>query len=204
MRNLGRALVAAAGIAAAVPAAAQYTYAQPGQLVSPPKLKENVLRVNVGVAFMTTGWYCSYGYYYCGESWSYGFTPFLIGGQADLGLGGTSALSFGFNGLIGYAIANPPLGSPLSQSASLLEPTLDYLFRFGLTNQPTLARLRVGGAGYFGTSGGTGGGFRLGGGASFANDRVFGIGAEMVFEGGWFRGYWISSLQLMISPELHF
>jgi hypothetical protein len=70
--------------------------------------------------------------------------------------------------------------------------------------QPTLGRMRIGAQGYFGSQGGSGGGFRIGGGGSFLNDSKLGIGLDVVLEGGWIRGYWVSSIQLMASPEFHF
>jgi hypothetical protein len=52
--------------------------------------------------------------------------------------------------------------------------------------------------------GNVGGAFRIGGGASFFNSNRFGIGLDLVVEGGSLNGQWIGGLQLLASPEFHF
>jgi hypothetical protein len=68
MKNLIRIAVLSLGLAVAAPAAAQYTFTQPGQQpqpVQPMKLYDNVLRVNLGVSFFNSGYYnCNYWYSY--------------------------------------------------------------------------------------------------------------------------------------------
>ena len=44
----------------------------------------------------------------------------------------------------------------------------------------------------------------IGGGASFLNSNRFGIGLDLVLEGGGYNGYWVGGLQLLASPEFHF
>jgi hypothetical protein len=57
---------------------------------------------------------------------------------------------------------------------------------------------------YFGPNSTYGGGFRIGGGASFLNANRLGLGLDLVLEGGSYQGYWIGGLQLLASPEFHF
>jgi hypothetical protein len=207
MRNLMKALAVAVALAIAAPAAAQYTFSQPGQPAPEPvKINENVLRLNLGVDFMTTGGYCYYYYYgYSCSSWSYGYTGFIVGPQVDFGLGGPNAISVGMNFIFGSLSYTPYQGLPdQSKSITVYEPTVDYVLRFGGPMQPSLGRMRIGGQGWFTSEGGSGGGFRIGGGGSFLNDNKVGIGVDVVLEGGWIRGYWVSSIQLMVAPELHF
>jgi hypothetical protein len=67
-----------------------------------------------------------------------------------------------------------------------------------------VGRFRVGGGMYFGPNSHIGGAFRIGGGASFLNSNRFGIGLDLILEGGAYNGYWIGGLQLQASPEFHF
>jgi len=217
MTKLLKASTAAAVLAIAAPAAAQYTFTQPGQPQMQPmqpqaiEVYNNVARLNVGVGFYNSGWYnCYYGYYYgtCTSGSYTSYIPFLIGAQLDFNLGGMNNISAGFTANIGtvtYSYYNN-VGAYFSGSkdATIWEPTLDYVAKFGPATQDTVGRFRVGGAMYFGPDGGFGGAFRIGGGASFLNAQRLGIGLDIVLEGGSYQGYWIGGLQLIASPEFHF
>ncbi len=110
MRNLLKILVASFALAAAAPAAAQYTFTQPGmqpQPVQPLQLWNNVARVNLGVGFYNSGYYnCYYwgGYYptyTCGSGSFVSYIPFMVGPQVDFNLGGMNNISVGFNVVLG-------------------------------------------------------------------------------------------------------
>jgi len=227
MRNLLKASIAAGALVLAAPALAQYTFAQPGQpQVQPVEVWNNVARVNLGVGFYNSGWYDCYYYYYPGYSCTSGsytsYIPFLVGPQVDFNLGGVNNISVGFDVLLGtvsYTAYAGTVGTTKSVSATIWEPTIDYVAKLGPATQDTVGRLRVGGGMYIGptrscsqstgtcTSGsgsGIGGTFRIGGGASFLNAKRIGIGLDLVLEGGSYQGYWIGGLQLMASPEFHF
>jgi hypothetical protein len=216
MTKLLKATAAAAVLAIAAPASAQYTFAQPGQPVQPQyqaqpiEVFNNVARVNLGVGFYNSGWYNCYYYYpyYNCTSGSYtSFIPFLVGAQLDFNLGGMNNISAGFTANIGTVTSTVYVGAvaqSASKSITIWEPTLDYVAKFGPATQDTVGRFRIGGAMYFGPNGGFGGGFRLGGGASFLNSNRLGIGLDVVLEGGSYQGYWIGGLQLVASPEFHF
>jgi len=51
---------------------------------------------------------------------------------------------------------------------------------------------------------GVGGAFRLGFGASFLPKSKVGIGIDAIFEAGWIGSQYVSTVQLLIGPELHF
>ena len=95
----------------------------------------------------------------------------------------------GFNVFLGTATGTVYSGlvsQSVSKSATIWEPTIDYVANFGPPTQDTVGR------------------FRIGGGASFLNSNRFGVGLDLVLEGGGYQGYWIGGLQLVASPEFHF
>ncbi len=216
MRNLVRITAAACLLAVAAPAAAQYTFTQPGQQPQPVQRLElwsNVARVNVGVSFFNSGYYnCNYwgGYYptyTCGSGSFVSYIPFTVGPQVDFNLGGMNNISVGFNVFLGTATGTLYNGLDavnVSRSATVWEPTIDYVAKFGPPSQDTVGRFRVGGGMYIGPNSELGGAFRIGGGASFFNASRLGIGLDLVLEGGGYNGYWIGGLQLVASPEFHF
>jgi hypothetical protein len=217
MRRLLKIALAASALAVAAPAAAQYTFTQPGQpLPAPPEVWNNVARINLGVSFYNSGWYyCDPyywgGYYYTCSSGSYvSYIPFTFGPQVDINLGGMNNLSLGLNISVGsvsatmYSDMGMTNAYTRSSTVWLWEPTVDYVAKFGPPTQDTVGRFRVGGAMYFGPNSKIGGAFRIGGGASFFNANRFGIGLDLVLEGGSYNGYWIGGLQLQASPEFHF
>ena len=212
MRNLSKILVASLALAAASPAAAQYTFTQPGQQpqpIQPLQVWNNVARVNLGVGFYNSGWYdCYYYWGYSCTSGSYtSYIPFVVGPQVDFNLGGMNNLSVGFTvgfGNVSISYFNGFTNVSETRSATLWEPTLDYVAKFGPPTMDTVGRFRVGGGMYIGPNSNLGGAFRIGGGASFLNTNRLGIGLDLVLEGGGFNGNWIGGLQLLVSPELHF
>ena len=92
----------------------------------------------------------------------------------------------------------------MSKSATIWEPTIDHVAKFGPPSQDTVGRFGVGGGMYIGPSSEIGGAFRIGGGASFLNSNRLGIGLDLVLEAGGYDGHWIGGLQLVASPEFHF
>jgi hypothetical protein len=229
MRNPLKVLVAALALAAASPAAAQYVF-KPAWQVEKEKQEEaqeqeqlrrglqlqrwyNVARVNVGVSMFYSEYYnCYYWYgyyptYSCGSGSFASFIPFTVGAQVDFHLGGMNNITPGFNVLLGTATATVYSGAraqSVSRSVTIWEPTVDYVGKLAPPGQNTVGRFRLGGGMYIGPNSELGGAFRLGGGASFFNVSRLGLGVDLVLEAGGYRGYWIGSLQLVVSPELHF
>ena len=227
MRNLLKILGASVALAAATPAAAQYVFTPPAQLrrqqeaealarqqpILNHPLWNNVVRVNLGVGFFYSDYYnCGYWYgfyptFSCGSGSFVSYIPFAVGPQIDLNLQGMNNISVGFNVFLGTATATVYSGVnavSASRSATIWEPTVDYVAKFGPASQDTVGRFRVGGGMYIGPNAQLGGAFRIGGGASFLNSGRLGIGLDLVVEAGAYSGYWIGALQLAVSPEFHF
>jgi len=228
MRIPWKVLVASIALAAAAPAAAQYVFKPAWQEEKEEKerlqeLQEqsvqrfqrwyNVARVNLGVSFFYSEYYnCNYWYgfyptYGCGSSGSWvSYVPFTVGPQVDIHLQGMNNISVGFNVFLGSAtgtVYSGALAKSVTRSVTIWEPTVDYVAKFGPPSN-TAGRFRVGGGMYIGPNSELGGAFRIGGGVSFLNLSRFGIGLDLVLEGGGYAGYWIGGLQLMASPEFHF
>jgi hypothetical protein len=211
MRNVFRIAAAATWLAVAAPAAAQFTFSQPGQPLPPTQqlqIWNNVARVNVGVSFYNSTWYSCYSWGWtvaCSTSAWASYIPFTVGPQLDLNLEGPNNISVGFNVLLGTASGtNNSTRQTRSASVTIWQPTLDYVAKFGPPTQDTVGRFRLGGGMYIGPNSGLGGAFRIGGGASFLNANRVGIGLDLVLEAGGYQGYWIGGLQLLVSPEFHF
>jgi hypothetical protein len=210
MRTFLRASVLAAAVAFAAPASAQFTFLPPDQPPPPLRLEgwRNVLRVNVGAGLYNSDWYiCSYGWTCTTTSYA-SYVPFVVGPQLDLHLGGPSALSigfqFGFGTVKGSGI--DASGQPVDRKVSVTtyEPTLDYLVRLGTPMSDTLGRLRFGGALLIGPDTKIGYLGRVGVGVGFWNTARFGLGLDLVLEGGSMNGTWLGGVQLLASPELRF
>jgi hypothetical protein len=209
MRTFLRAMAIAMGLALAAPAAAQFTFLSPD--VKPPPLQlegwRNVVRVNLGAGLYNSDWYvCAYGWTCTTTSYA-SFVPFVVGPQLDLHLGGPSALSLGF--LFGFGSVKGTVlqaGVPVDVSAKITtyEPTLDYLVRLGTPMQDTVGRLRFGGGILIGPDTKIGFVGRVGAGVAFFNTARFGVGLDLVLEGGSMNGAFIGGVQLLASPELRF
>jgi hypothetical protein len=209
MRTFLRATVVAMGLALATPAAAQFTFLSPD--VKPPPLQlegwRNVVRVNLGAGLYNSDWYvCAYGWT-CTTTTYASFVPFVVGPQVDLHLGGPSAISLGFLfgfGSVKQTVFDGTQSVDRSAKITTYEPTLDYLVRLGTPMQDTVARLRIGGGVLIGPD--TKFGFlgRIGVGVAFFNTARFGVGLDLVLEGGSMNGTFIGGVQLLASPELRF
>jgi hypothetical protein len=210
MLNRMKVVVVSLALAAATPAAAQFTFSQPGQPLPPTQqlqIWNNVARVNVGVSFYNSTWYSCYSWGWtvaCSTNAWASYIPFTVGPQLDLNLDGPNNISIGFNVLLGTASGTALNGQSVSGSVTVWEPTLDYVAKFGPATQDTVGRFRIGGGMYIGPNSSYGGAFRIGGGASFLNANRLGLGLDLVVEAGSFHGYWIGGLQLVASPEFHF
>ena len=209
MRRLLHVAAVSVALAVAAPASAQYTFLSPDKKPPPLRLEGwgNVVRVNVGAGFYNSDWYvCSYGWSCATTSYA-SFIPFLVGPQIDIHLGGPSAVSLGFAFGFGTIKQTSFDGTQdVEQSARITtyEPTLDYLVRLGSPTDDTAARLRFGGGVLIGPD--TKFGFlgRVGVGVAFFNANRFGVGIDLVLEGGSMNGSFIGGLQLLASPEFRF
>ena len=209
MRRLLHVAAVSVALAVAAPVSAQYTFLSPDKKPPPLRLEGwgNVVRVNVGAGFYNSDWYvCGYGWTCTTTSYA-SFIPFVVGPQIDIHLGGPSAVSLGFNFGFGTIKQTSFDGTQdVEQSARITtyEPTLDYLVRLGSPTDDTAARLRFGGGVLIGPE--TKFGFlgRVGVGVAFFNANRFGVGLDLVLEGGSMNGSFIGGLQLLASPEFRF
>jgi hypothetical protein len=201
--------VVAGALAFAAPASAQYTFLSPDKEPPPVRLHgwDNVVRVNLGAGFYNSDWYNCWYYTSCAPSSYASYIPFLVGPQFDIHLGGPSNLSVGVTFAFGTVKTTILEGTQrVSKSAQVTtyEPTLDYLVKLGTPMDDTVARLRFGGGLLIGPSSTLGFLGRIGLGTSFFNAGRFGVGLDLVLEGGTMNGYFVGGLQLLASPEFHF
>jgi len=204
--------VVASALAFAAPAAAQYTFLSPDKEPPPVRLHgwDNVVRVNLGAGFYNSDWYsCAYGWYYqsCSPSAYASYIPFLFGPQIDIHVGGPSNLSVGLTVALGTVNTTYFDGTQnVSKSAQVTtyEPTLDYVVKLGTPVDDTAARLRFGGGLLIGPDNKLGFLGRIGLGTSFFNAGRFGVGLDLVLEGGSMNGFFVGGLQVLASPEFHF
>jgi hypothetical protein len=209
MRTFLRVAAVALALATAVPASAQYTFLSPDKQPPPLRLEgwKNVLRVNLGAGFYNSDWYvCGYGWT-CSTTSYASFIPFVVGPQIDIHLGGPSAVSLGFNfgfGTIKQTSFDGTQDVERSTKITTYEPTLDYLVRLGSPTDETVARLRFGGGMLIGPDSKFGFLGRVGVGVALFNAARFGVGLDLVLEGGSMNGSFIGGLQLLASPELRF
>lgn len=215
-----RSLLAAAALLAAVPAVAQYYPPPPpppaGTPPPPPRYappyqpryeptRNNVVRLSGGLSFANDGYYCGYYGYYgyaydCGNG--YGVVWPNVNAELDLGLAPMLAVSLG---------ANVMWGSYNGITDTIWEPHADLLLRSSPYSE-VRGRFRVGFGFYAAASSArarssgtaTGGALRLGAGVSFLNREVVGVGLDGIFEAGSIDGYYVSTFQILIGPELHF
>jgi hypothetical protein len=113
---------------------------------------------------------------------------------------------------------NSGFSSVGSITSTTWEPHVDFLFAPSYVASDTWkGRLRLGFGLYVadannGSTGNTGptnynnvgGAFRVGIGASLLPKSVVGIGMDAIFEAGWIGNNYVSTVQLLIGPELHF
>ena len=183
----------------------------------PPERTEYTIRASGGVAFASQGYYCYYyGYYYAYYSCSGGYVAVWpdVNLDLDVWFKRNIGLSIGANVMWGnYTLTYT--GIPNSSiSSTTWEPHLDVLF--GMHANPDVkGRVRLGFGLYIASANGAntsgtnvsvndvGGAFRLGFGASLLAQSKVGIGIDAIFEAGWIGSNYVSTVQLLIGPELH-
>jgi hypothetical protein len=176
-------------------------------------------RLSGGVAFASNGYYC--GYYYTYYTTTYacgvGYTAVWpdVNADIDIWIRPTLGLSLGANVMWGQYTPNVS-GVPNNTIYSTTwEPHVDLLT--ALPSSPQVkGRVRMGFGIYIAEANGNnslgnnvtynsvGGAFRLGFGASLLANSLVGIGIDAIFEAGWIGSSYVSTVQLLIGPELHF
>ncbi len=175
----------------------------PPRFVLPEPAPLHTARLQLGLTFVNDAydcWYYGGGYYSCG----YGY-----GGAAWPNL--NAEVDFGLSHLIALTVGGNVFGGDWNGiSNTVWEPHVDVTFRSSPYNDAR-GRLRLGlglmiasasQAGFDASK--TGGAFRIGVGGSFFARSTVGLGIDAIFEAGSIGGYYVSTVQLMIGPELHF
>jgi len=202
MAKVLQVLFLAAGLAAVSPAAAQEryyygappprAYYQPQYRVQPTYAFQNALRLEVGGATMAAR-YCpngSSGTCFSGDPWE----ALTLDANADLGLGGPVALTFG----VREALAPYYTGAP-----SIFEPWMGLSFKF-FRNPVVEPRLVVGGGVLIGNNDDVGGSFRIGGGLSLFGASRIGLAVDLMVDVGRLGGVTVTQVQVALGPEFRF
>ena len=177
------------------------------------------IRASGGVAFASNGYYCGYYYTYytttysCGAGYSAVWPDINL--DVDVWMRPNLGVSIGANVMWGTYTPSV-VGVPNNSiSSTTWEPHVDFLL--GLLGSPQVkGRIRLGFGLYIAeasglnasgtniTYNGVGGAFRAGIGASFLPHSRVGIGIDAIFEAGWIGSNYVSTVQLLIGPELNF
>lgn len=177
------------------------------------------LRASGGVAFASSGYYC--GYYYTYYSTTYacgaGYTAVWpdVNLDLDVWINPRLGISLGANVMWGQYTPNVSGVAPNTIYSTTWEPHFDVLASLP-SNPQVKGRVRFGFGLYIAEANGNGfttnnqtynsvgGAFRLGFGASLLANSPVGIGIDAIFEAGWIGSSYVSTVQLLIGPELHF
>jgi hypothetical protein len=219
--NIPRALLLAGVLLFAAPGAAQpYPPPPPPPMGEPPpppppirrapppygyrleSVPNNVVRLSAGFFFASDGYGCWYGYA-CGFGDTYAWPN--VNAEVDVGLSRNLALSIGAN--VAWGSSNGVVDN------TIWEPHVDLLLRSSPASD-IRGRFRVGLGIYaahassnalgLASTSDTGSALRIGGGVSFLNRSKIGIGLDGIFEAGSIGGFYVSTFQLLLGPELHF
>ncbi len=190
----------------------------------PPPLDDGkthfTIRASGGVAFLSTGYYCGYFYNYyvaayaCGAGYATAQPDVNV--DVDVWFDPTLGITLGANVMWGTYTPNV-VGVPGSNVYSTTwEPHLDVLLAPTYGSNQFKGRVRLGFGLYiaevYGVNtvgqtvqyNGVGGAFRLGFGVSILPKSKVGIGVDAIFESGWIGSNYVSTVQLLLGPELHF
>ncbi len=181
--------------------------------------KAVTVRASGGVAFVSSGYYCGYyGTYYlfsggCGAGYASAQPELNL--DVDVWLRPGLGLSLGVSVLWGSYAPGVTGVPPTRIYSTSWEPHLDVLLGL-FTSAVAVGRVRLGVSlsvaklhGLNATAQdihytGVGAAARLGLGASFFPKSTVGIGVDAVLEFGGMGGHYVSTIQLLLGPELHF
>jgi hypothetical protein len=181
------------------PPPAPYYYAPPPAPYAPRRPTQppddlNILRLQVGIEGVSTGYYCYGGYGYYGSCYNwFGEANLIVRGAAELNLGGAGMVMLGFDFL-------PSLTA--TPSHVFYEPTLDFGVSIRRWRSPVRSRFYLGFGLPVADTGQVGALFRLGGGLSYRVAPGLAFGGDLVWSLGGINNYFVSALGLAIGPEL--
>ncbi len=218
----GRAALAQEAPATGAAAPADVPAAAPQQAPVPPTDKRPMVTVRAsgGLAFVSSGYFCGYydTYYVVLDGCGAGYAT----AQPELDLAVDVWLRPGFGLSLGASVlwgsyAPGVTGVPPTRIYSTTwEPHLDVLLGPFFPSAVAAGRLRLGvGLSVAKVHGlnttaeaihytAVGGAARLGVGISLFPKSTVGIGVDAVFEAGGLGGHYVSTIQLLLGPELHF
>jgi hypothetical protein len=162
----------------------------------PPPDDLNILRVQVGIEGVSTGYYCyGYPYYYTTCYNWFGDSNLIVRGAAELNVGGPGFVMVGFDFL-------PSLST--NPTRLFYEPTLDFGLSLRRYGSPVRTRFYLGFGLPIADNGQIGALARIGGGLSFRLAPQFALGGDLVWSLGGLNGYFVSALGFAVGPELTF
>ncbi len=171
----------------------------------PEPAPSNTARVQVGFAFVNDAydcWYAGVGSLGCG--YGYGAAWPNVNAEVDLGLSQLVGLTVGGNVFWGdWNDVHNTVWEPHVDLLLRSHPYSDVRGRVRLGLGVLLAQASQSGVPGASASD-SGAAFRIGAGVSFFARQRFGIGLDAVFEAGSIGGFYVSTLQLLLGPELHF
>lgn len=188
---LGLAIVAQPAAARDQPIEPTYPEAAPSGGLQP-----NAIRLEIGGASISRGYYCAYGYYTanCGSVGPI-LTPLLFYGEYER----LFAPWLGFD--IGLRFETGPY---YNQNKQLWDPTADVVFRLGDPRGGPSFRIRAGFGLWIGSEGKTGAVGRFGLGGTIKGHGALGVAIDAVWETGSFQGHTVAQGQYSIGPEFAF
>jgi hypothetical protein len=214
-------LVVAISIGLSAQAAAQYYYPPPPpapyyypppryappppyapRTPPPPPDDLNILRLQVGIDGVSSGYYCYSGYYYYSTCYNwFADSNLIVRGAAELNLGGPGMVMLGFDFLPSLTTNTCPPGSICNYPSVFYEPTLDFGLSFRRWRSPVRSRVYLGFGLPIADTGQVGAVARFGAGLSFRVAPQLAFGGDVVWSLGGFYGYFVSALGLAIGPE---
>jgi hypothetical protein len=188
--------IAATLLAASLLAGTAATAQQVVPMGAPLEPRYKAGRLLIGIAGVTDGFYCSYGYVLasCSSMWSYDYAPLAFGAEFETG-----------GRALGIVLGVHDLNGPYNNvNRNFVEPLADLVFRFGTYSGGPMIRVRLGMGAYFGPSWNLGVVGRGGFGLSLRGREALGFAMEASWEGGSFDGHPISVAKFQIGPEIAF
>jgi len=176
------------------------------------------IRASGGISFASNGYYCGYIYTYYGAGYSCGagFSAVWpdLNLDCDIWFRPNLGISLGAN--VMWGPYNPNFNNSNQIYSTTWEPHVDILIglpgygqvkgrvRFGAGLYIENTNANTGPTASNVTYNATGGAARVGIGASFLPKSLVGIGIDAIFEAGFIDNNYVSTVQLLVGPELHF
>ena len=202
------------------PAQNEAASAPPAALAAEDASAHLTLRASGGVAFLSSGYYCGYysSYYVPSYACGAGYVVAQPDIDVDVDVWVTRTLGVSVGADVFWGSYQPSVTgvAPNRIYSTTWEPHLDLLLAPGSGTDQLKGRVRFGFGLYLAqmnglnTTGQTlqyhqaGGVLRLSLGVSLLPHATVGLGLDAVLEAGWIGSNYVSTVQLLVGPELHF